>query len=74
MDEQTKLFLENLMKNQFADLKGSWANLHIQIPEKVLNELLGMIIKSQKDAIPWLALVNATNVKGTVSVEVRLTT
>lgn len=73
MDDQMKLFFENLAKSQFADLKGSWANLHLQIPEKVLNELLALTIKSQKDAIPWLALVNATNVKGTLSVEIKLT-
>ncbi len=72
MDEQLKLFVENLVKTQFADLKGSWANLHLQIPEKILNEALALAVNSQKGANPWVALVSAAHVKGTVSVEIKL--
>lgn len=73
MDEQLKAFFESLVRSQFSDLKGSWANLHLEIPEKILNELLTVTLNSQKAANPWLALVSAARAKGTVALEIKLT-
>jgi hypothetical protein len=73
MDDQLKVFFDNLVRSQFSDLKGSWANLHLQVPEKLLNELLTLTLNSQKAANPWLALVSAAHAKGTVALEIKLT-
>ena len=72
MDKELKAFVDNMVKTQFADLKGSWANLHLQIPEKLLNELLATALSAQKENNPWLALVTAAHVKGSVSVEIKV--
>ena len=71
MDAQIQTFLDNLMKSQFADLKGSWGNFHLELSEKVLNDL-GKLLLTQKGVIPYLALVNAVQVKGAVSVDLKL--
>lgn len=73
MNEQMQAFLNNLIKTQFADLKGSWANLQLQLSEKALNELLALALASQKEANPWLRLVQVAQVKGKLAIELKLT-
>lgn len=72
MEEHLRSLLDNLLRTKFADLNGSWANLHLEIPEKVLNELVGNLLLTQKKAHPVLDLVSAAQVKGTITLDVKL--
>ena len=72
MDAQLQALLDSLVKSQFSDLRGSWANLQLQLPEKLLNDLLALALPALKEGNPWLAFVNAAHVKGSLSLEVKL--
>jgi hypothetical protein len=72
MDAQLQALLDNLVKSQFADLKGSWANLHLILSEKVVNEFLAKALATQKKDYPWLGMVNAAHIKGSIVVEIKL--
>jgi hypothetical protein len=72
MDAQLQRLLDKLVKSQFAELKGSRADLHLQLPEKLVNEAIAMLLASQRDANPWLALVSAAQVKGSITVDLKL--
>ena len=72
MNEQVRHILDGLIKTNFANLKGSSAHLHFQIPEEILNEILALMLKSQKETNPWLTLINAAHVKGAVSVDIKM--
>jgi hypothetical protein len=72
MDPQVQAFLDRLVQSRFADLKGSSAQLSLQVPEELLNELLGLAVNSQKATIPWIGLVRKAAVKGGVQVAVEL--
>ena len=72
MDAQLQSLLDNLVKTQFADLKGSWANFHLEVPEKVLNDIVNEVLVAQKKNYPLLGLVKFTHVKGSIVLEVKL--
>jgi hypothetical protein len=72
MDEHTRAFLDRLIRSNFAEFKGSSAELHLQIPETILNDLLQTALESRKAAHPWLALVDSARVEGTVRIDVKL--
>lgn len=72
MDDTTKQFINHLIQTNFADLKGSSAELHLEIGEQILNELVEMAKKSQEKAHPWLAFVTMAEVKGSVRLDVKL--
>ena len=74
MDPQVKAFIEKLTNNQFAELKGSWCNLHLEFTEKLLNEAAAMAIAmpSLKKDYPMLALINAVQVKGKLTMDVKI--
>ena len=73
MSDELQAVVDKLVASQFADLKGSWANLHLHLSEKVLNELLAAGIASRKKDNPWIALIDSAHVRGAVNVEVKLT-
>ena len=72
MDEHVKAFIDRLIKTRFAELHGSSAHLHLQLSEKVLNELIHTAIESQKDDHPWLELIHAAHAKGTLGLELKI--
>jgi len=73
MDARVQAFVDKLTSTQFADLKGSWANMHLELSEKLLNEVLGIVMgnPSLKKNYPMLALLNAAQVKGSLSVDLK---
>jgi hypothetical protein len=70
MDVQIQTFIDSMIRTQFADFKGSWGNLHLELSEKTLNDLVKMML-TQKSAIPYLGLVNAATVKGGISMDIK---
>jgi hypothetical protein len=72
METQLQSLLDRLVKSQFTDLKGSWANLRLELSETVVNELLANVLATQKKQYPLLGLVSTARVKGTVVLEVKL--
>jgi hypothetical protein len=73
MEEHLRKLLDELVKTRFAELKGSWANLHLEIPENVLNDLVGNLLVTQQKDHPLLALVSTAKIKGAITVDVKLT-
>jgi hypothetical protein len=72
MEPQLQSFLDNLIKSQLTDLKDSWANLHLEISEKVVNEVLAKMLATQRQTYPLLDKVSAAQVKGSIIVELKL--
>ena len=72
MEAQLRALLDNLFKSQFTDLKDSWANLHLEISEEVVNELLPTVLATQQQNYPLLGMVNTARVKGPIILEVKL--
>jgi hypothetical protein len=70
MEAQLQSLLDHLVSTQFVGLSGSSANLHLEIPEKVLNEVLAELLAVQKKNYPLLGMVKAAHVKGPVIVEI----
>jgi hypothetical protein len=64
MDQQMQKFVDNLVNSQFAEMKGSCANLHLELPEKLLNEAAKALTADKgPNANRWLALVQSIKVK-----------
>jgi hypothetical protein len=72
MDAQLRSLLDHFVGTQFAELNGSSANLHLQIPEKVLNELLAELLAAQKKNYPLLGMVKVAHVIGPVTLEIEV--
>jgi hypothetical protein len=72
MEEQLRTLLDDLVRTQFAELSGSWANLHLEIPEKMLNEVVNNLLVAQRKDVPLLRLVSEAQVKGSLTLDVKL--
>jgi hypothetical protein len=73
MDQQMQQFLDDLVNSQFVEMRGSWANLHLELPEKLLNEAAKALTANKgPNANKWLAMVQSANVKGSISVDLKL--
>src|SRR5690348_6609061 len=68
--DDLETLLSELIRTQFADVRGSTAHLRLRLPEKLLTEIVTAAIASQKQNYPWLALVKSVQICGGVEVEV----
>jgi hypothetical protein len=48
------------------------ADLHLEIPEKVLNELLAELLATQKTNYPLLGMVKVARVNGPIVLEIQV--
>ncbi len=73
MDPHLQKFVNNLVNSQFAEMKGSSADLHLELPETLLNEAAKALTADKgPNANRWLALVQSIRVKGSISVDLKL--
>ena len=72
MNLELQSLLDKLNKSQFAELKGSRANLHLECSEKFFNEALTVALPWLKITYPAASAVKSTHVEGSVSVDLKI--
>jgi hypothetical protein len=72
MNPELQSLLDKLKKSQFAELKGSRANLHLECSGKFFNEALAVALPWLKSTYPVASAVKSTHVKGSVSVDLKI--
>jgi hypothetical protein len=72
MNPELQSLLDKLNKSQFAELKGSSANLHLELSEELINEAITVALPWLQTIYPVASAVKSTNVKGSVSVDLKI--
>jgi len=70
-DEKVQAFLDKLTATRFADLKGSWAKIHLELSEKVLNDVLDVVV-ANPSLHPMLGLVKAAKAMGSFKIDLEM--
>ena len=72
VNPELRSLLGKLNKSQFAELKGSSANFHLECSEKSFNGALTAALPWLKSICPAAPAVKSTEVKGSVSVDLKI--
>ncbi len=62
-------FVDKLVRTQFADLKGSYAEMSLQLSENLLNEMMSLALSSQQESNPLLSLVKTAKINGSLTAQ-----